>query len=286
MGTRFLPLSKAVPKPLLPVGEKPMIHHILEEAKLSGIEEVVMVVSSKESPIISYFEKDSKLEETLEERGEVELLASLRAVTNLAEELSLEFVFQKEPKGDGHAILQAKDKVKNEPFAVLFCDDLVFTKEPALKQLLNVFKTSGRPVIGLYRVSEDEVSSFGVVDPEKIAKGVYKVKRVVEKPSPDEAPSDLAVMGKYVLTSDIFEYLENEEAVAEAGKMVEGKGEIVLAEAMAAALKGGKVFYGSLIKGEWLQCGETRSWLKSHCALSLLSSKYKKDLKRFIKEKI
>jgi len=274
LGTRFLPLSKAVEKPLLPVGDKPMIQHILEEVRDSGIKEVI-IVSSRESRIKAYFEKDKGLEKTLQKRGQEEYLVKLTQITKLAKELSLTYVLQEEPLGNGHSLLQAKKKIGNKPFALLFCDDIFEGKLTALKQLLNMFSTSQRSVIGLVEVSEDEVSAFGVVEPERIAKGVFKVKSIIEKPAKDEAPSNLAVVGRYILTPDIFEFLESRVASQEK--------ELYLSYAIADALKAGKAFYGLLLKGKWLKCGNMHDWLCSSFYVSMRNPYIKKELVRILK---
>lgn len=276
LGVRFLPLSKAVEKPLLPVGGKPMIQHVLEEVRDSGIEEVIIVIPPGESRIKAYFKRDKGLEEILQKRGQEELLAKLWQISKLAEELSIAYVLQEEPLGDGHALLQVKKKVGNEPFALLFCDD-IFESSPTtvLKQLLNMFNTSQRSIIGLAELPEGEISDFGVIEPERIAKGVFKVKSIVEKPAKNEAPSNLAVAGRYVFTPDIFEFLENRPASKEK--------ELYLSYAIADALKAGKTFYGLLLKGRWLKCGNMRDWFCSHFYVSMQDPYVKKELTRILK---
>jgi len=274
LGTRFLPLSKAVEKPLLPVGDKPMIQHILEEVRDSGIKEAI-IVSSKSSQIKAYFERDARTEEILQKRGQEEHLLKLRQITKLAEELSLTYVLQEEPLGNGHSLLQAKKKIGNEPFALLFCDDIFEGKPTALKQLLNMFNTSQRSVIGLMEVGEEEVSAFGVIDPEKIAKGVFKIRSIVEKPAKDKAPSNLVVIGRYILTPEIFEFLENLSASEEK--------ELYLSYAIADALKAGKTFYGLLLKGKWLKCGNMHDWACSNLYVSMRNPYIKKELVKILK---
>lgn len=274
LGTRFLPLSKAVEKPLLPVGDKPMIQYVLEEVRDSGIKEVI-IVSPKSSQIKAYFERDKAAEDILQKRGQKESLAKLGQIAKLSEQLSLTYVLQEEPLGNGHSLLQAKKKIGNEPFALLFCDDIFESKPTALNQLLNMFNTSQRSIIGLMEVNKDEASAFGVIEPEKIAKGVFKVKNIIEKPAKDKAPSNLAVVGRYVLTPDIFEFLENRVASQEK--------ELYLSYAIADALKAGKTFYGLLLKGKWLRCGNIHNWLCSSFYVSMRNPHIKKELVRILK---
>jgi len=274
LGTRFLPLSKAVEKPLLPVGDKPMIQYILEEVRDSGIKEVI-IVSPKESRIKAYFERDEKLEKALQKRGREEYLTKLAQITKLTEELSLTYVLQEEPLGNGHSLLQAKKKIGNESFALLFCDDIFESKPTALKQLLDMFNTSQRPIIGLMQANKDDISAFGVIDPEKIAKGVFKVKSIIEKPAKDEAPSNLAVVGRYILTPEIFEFLESRVGSKEK--------ELYLTYAIADALKAGKTFYGLLLKGKWLRCGNIHDWLCSSFSISIRNPYIKKELTKILK---
>lgn len=283
LGTRFLPLSKVVPKELWPLVDKPVLQYLLEEVREAGIEEVVFVVSSKKSLSIKYLNEENHWDEILEERQKEERLEGLKELRNLISGFSFSFVVQKEPLGDGHALLQARSKIGDEPFGLLFCDDLIWGKKGGLAQLAEVFKSTERSIIGLYPVEKNEISSFGVVREERIAKRFYKVKGIVEKPAPKEAPSNLAVVGKYIFTPDIFDFLK-EEKLKEVGKMVEETGEIVLAEGVAAALKAGKTFYGYAFEGEWLRCGNKRDWLVSHLFMTLKDPRFGPGIKKFLKE--
>lgn len=277
LGTRFLPLSKAVPKELWPVVDKPVIHYVLDEVRAIGADQVIFVLPSKDSPAISYFKRDVKLEKILEKRKKAETLAVLSKFQDLYKGISFSFVFQEKPLGDGDAILKAKAKIGREPFALLFCDDIMESKTPSMLQLLRVFKTSQKPVIALYRVSKDEISAFGVPAVEKIAKRFFKIKKIVEKPKAEEAPSDLALTGKYILTPEIFDYLEAQEKTTR-------NGEIILANALEALLADGKVVYGYELEGRWLRCGTKIDWLKAHLYLSLRSPEYGEQLRKYLKE--
>ena len=274
LGTRFLPLSKVVPKELLPFVDKPVLQYIVEEVKNSGISEIIFVVNSEKQFILNYFRKSPKMEKILQERKRNHLLIELRNLENLCQDISFSSVFQKKPLGDGHAILQTENKVRGESVGVLFADDIVDSKIPCLSQLLNVFKTCQKPILALYRMPKEKLSSYGIVEAEKIANRIYKIKKIIEKPKPEEAPSDLAIMGKYILTSEVFDELKR----AKPGK----RGEIILAEVLDKMLKDGKIIYGYEVEGKWLECGNKLDWLKSHLYLSLKHPEYGEKLKEVL----
>jgi len=281
LGTRFLPLSKIFPKEVWPLVDKPVIQYIVEEAKQSGISEIIFVVSPEKKVVVDYFQKyyfqkSPKLEKRLKEQGKVAVLEELKKLEELCQGLSFSFVFQKKPLGDGHAILQAKDLVAGEPVAVLFGDDIVESKTPCLAQLIKVFKTAQKPVIALSSVPKEKVSSYGIVEVEKIANRLYKIKKIVEKPAIDKAPSDLAIVGKYILTPEVFDYLKK----AKPSK----KGEIILAEILEGMLGDGKVIYGYQFEGNWLECGTKEGWLECHFYLTLKHPQYGLKLKEILKK--
>ncbi len=276
LGTRFLPLSKVVPKEFLPLVDKPTIQYIVEEAQKAGIEEIIFVASSKKTTVIDYFKENKSLEKILKKRGRNELLKELETIKQLEKSLNFTITVQKQPLGDGHAILQAFPFVKKEPVAVMFGDDIVEGKTPCIEQLIRLYRTAQRPVLALYRVPEEKLSSYGIVSVEKIANRVFKIKKIVEKPSLDKAPSNLAIIGKYVLTPEVFDYLKQ----AKPNK----KGEIVLADTLQKMLDEGKNIYGYEIEGKWLECGNKMDWLKTHIYLSLKDPRFGPELRRFIKE--
>ncbi len=275
LGTRFLPLSKVVPKELWPLVDKPVIQYIVEEVKLSGIKEIIFVTGTEKNIVLDYFKKSQKLEEILKKRKKDRLLAELQNLEDLCQGLSFSCVFQKKPWGDGHALLQAQKVVNNEAVAVSWADDVVESEEPCLLQLIKIFEACQKPVIALYGVSQEKLPFYGVVEVEKIANRLFKIKRIVEKPKLGEAPSDLAIVGKYVLTPEVFDYL------AEA-KLSE-KGEIILAEVLDKMLQDGKVIYGYEFKGKWLECGNKLAWLKSHLYLSLKDPRFGPALEQILK---
>ena len=275
LGTRFLPFSKAVPKEFLPLVDKPVIQYIVEEAKHSGIKEIVFVVSPKEKMILNYFKKSPELEKILVKNKREQLLKELLAFENIFDGISFSFVVQKNPNGDGHAILQAGKLAGKEPVAVSFGDDIIDSQEPALLQLINIFKTCNAPVIALKSLPKEKLHSYGVVSVEKIANNLFKIKKIVEKPTPQNTPSNLAIVGKYILTPEVFDYLKK--------AVPSEKGEIILAEVFDKMLSDGKVIYGYELKGEWLECGDKLKWLKSFFYLSLKNPKYKEELKQYLK---
>ena len=255
MGTRFLPLSKAVAKELWPLVDKPVIQYIVEEAKASGIKEIMFITKGERDAVLDYFKRNQKIEDLLKERKKDRLLAELEKLGELCEGLSFSHVLQKKPLGDGHAILQAQKWVGNDPVAVMWADDVVESVEPCLSQLAKIFETCQKPVLALYRLPADQLPFYGVADVEKIANRLFKLKKVIEKPALNEAPSDLAVVGKYILTPEVFTYLKKAKPSF--------RGEIILADVLDKMLSEGKLIYGYEFKGKWLECGNKAAWLKS-----------------------
>lgn len=276
LGTRFLPLSKIVRKELLPLVDKPMIQYLIEEALNSGIKEIILVVKPGRKDVIEYFKRDKKLEKIINQRKRNHLLEEIKKLEEIAKKISFKVVYQKEPLGDGHAVLQAKRLVKKEPFAVFFGDDIIDSDIPAALQLKKIFATSQRPILSLAKKPKDEISKYGVVAVEKIASSIFKVKDIIEKPELEKAPSDLAIIGRYIFTPDIFDYLEKIKP--------NDKGEIILADALREMVRDGKIVYGYQVKGKWLECGEKLSWIKSNVYLSLKHPDFGEEIKSFIKK--
>lgn len=276
LGTRFLPLSNIVPKELWPLVDKPVLQYVVEEAKDSGIKEVIFVVPSEKKFILDYFKRPQRLEKILKERKRDYLLPELKSLEEISQNISFSYVFQKRPLGDGQAVFLARNKLGKEPFAVLFADDVVDSETPSLLQLMKVFKTCQKPVIALYRLPREKLSAYGVVGVEKIASRLYKIKEIVEKPSIDAAPSNLAIVGKYILTPESFGYLRQV-------KLSEKK-EIPLAEALKIMIKDGKIIYGYEIEGKWLECGNKFDWLESHFYLSLKHPEIGPKLRGYLNE--
>ncbi len=276
MGTRFLPLSKVVPKELWPLAGRPVVERIIREAKDSGISQIIFVVSPENKKILEYLKPSAKIEGILREKKREKLLKEYKEFEQFVKDLSFSYVIQKTPKGDGHAILQAAKEAGKEPVACLFADDIVDSKTPCLAQLKKTFSTCQKPVLSLYSVSGQRISSYGAVGVEKIANRYYKIKEIVEKPSPEEAPSNFATIGKYILTPEVFKYLKETKPNA--------KKEIILAEALSAMLKDGKMIYGYEIEGRWLECGDKASWMKSNLYFSLRDPELGPEMKEFLKD--
>ncbi|MBI2042398.1 MAG: UTP--glucose-1-phosphate uridylyltransferase [Candidatus Nealsonbacteria bacterium] len=276
VGTRFLPLSKAVSKELMPLVDKPVIQYLLEEAMEAGVTEAIFVVSpGKKKEIEGYFKKSPKLEKLLKERKQDGLLERVQRIEEISQKINFVFVTQKLPLGDGHAILQAR-KFIQEPCAIFTNDDIIDSPTPCLSQMIQVFKTSQKPLLALNRLSEDKLPHYGTVDVEKIASRVYKIKKIVEKPKAGEAPSDLAIVGRYIITPEVFEYLKKVEP--------NQKNEIILADALSAMILDGKMVYGHEIEGRWLECGDILRWLQSTFYFSLKHPEYGNVLRKYLKE--
>jgi UTP--glucose-1-phosphate uridylyltransferase len=205
LGTRFLPATKAQPKEMLPLVDKPIIQYGVEEAVASGVDNLILVTGRGKNAIEDHFDVSVELETFLEARGKKEQLEEVRKISNL---INVAYVRQGEPLGLGHAVLVTKALVGNEPFAVLLGDDVIDAQPPALRQLMNVYEEFGGPVIAVERVPREDVSSYGVIAYEPVRQGVYRITDLVEKPPREEAPSDLAIIGRYILTPDIFPALE------------------------------------------------------------------------------
>jgi len=276
LATRFLPLSKVVPKELWPLVDKPVIQYIIEEAKNSGIEKIIFVLSPKNKKILDYLKPSSQIEKILKERKKTKILEELKQIEDLVKDISFSFVVQKKPLGDGHAILQALKNIGEEPVACLFADDVVDAKIPCLSQLNKIFRTCGKTVLSLYKLPKEKISSYGVVAVEKIANRLFKIKDIVEKPALGTEPSDLAIVGKYILTPEVFDYLKKIKP--------NQNGEIILSEALNKMLREGKVIYGYEFEGRWLECGNKLEWLKSNLYLSLNNPQFGPELKKILKE--
>lgn len=249
LGTRFLPATKASPKEMLPLVDKPLIQYVVEEAVQSGVESIIVVTGRGKSAIEDHFDISFELENLLRGRGKDELFEAARSVSELAR---ISYVRQKQALGLGHAILQAKDFVEGEPFAVMLADDIVDAEVPALKQMLAVYEETGAPVLGTMRVEGEAISRFGVLDAEEVRDGVFRVRDMVEKPRYEDAPSDLAIIGRYILTPDIFEEIERTQPGA--------GGEIQITDAMRALLKK-REFYAVRFEGTRHDAGDKLGFL-------------------------
>ncbi len=207
LGTRFLPATKAQPKEMLPLVDKPIIQYVIEEAVASGLTKIIIVTGRGKNAIEDHFDTSYELERLLEERGKTDLLEQVRAVSNM---INVSYVRQGEQLGLGHAVLMARDLVGDEPFAVMLGDDIIDSAVPCMKQMIEVFERHGGPVIAVQQVAKSEISAYGVIDgqPEGDSGRVYRIRDLVEKPKAEDAPSDLAIIGRYLLTPDVFDVLE------------------------------------------------------------------------------
>jgi UTP--glucose-1-phosphate uridylyltransferase len=249
LGTRFLPATKASPKEMLPLVDKPLIQYAVEEAVASGVESIIIVTGRGKTAIEDHFDISFELEELLRERGKAEMFEEARSVSELAR---ISYVRQKQALGLGHAILQAKDFVEGEPFAVMLADDVVDAEVPALKQMLAVYEETGAPVLGTMRIEGEAISRFGVLDAEEVRPGVFRVRDMVEKPRFEDAPSDLAIVGRYILTPDIFGEIERTKPGA--------GGEIQITDAMRSLLKK-RDFYAVRFEGTRHDAGDKLGFL-------------------------
>ncbi|MBU7217238.1 UTP--glucose-1-phosphate uridylyltransferase GalU [Staphylococcus gallinarum] len=271
LGTRFLPATKAMPKEMLPILDKPTIQYIVEEAVAAGIEDIIIVTGKHKRAIEDHFDNQKELEMILEEKGKQDLLDEVQHSSNLA---NMFYVRQKEQKGLGHAIWSAKQFIGNEPFAVLLGDDIVQSEVPAIKQLMNQYDDTGKSIIGVQQVNENETHRYGIVDPAESNEGLFSVNKFVEKPEPGTAPSNLAIMGRYVLTPQIFDYLEKQEIGA--------GGEIQLTDAIERLNKDDKV-YAFDFNGERYDVGEKLGFVKTTIQFALNNEEMSQDVKAYIR---
>ncbi len=206
LGTRFLPATKAQPKEMLPIVDKPTLQYIIEEAVASGIEEILIITGRNKKSIEDHFDKSVELELELESKGKEDLLEIVRNISNM---INIHYIRQKEPKGLGHAIYCAKHFIGDEPFAVMLGDDIVDSKVPCLKQLMDAYDEYKTTILGVQEVAKEDTNKYGIINGKHIEDRIYKVKDLVEKPDPEKAPSSIAILGRYIITPNIFEILEN-----------------------------------------------------------------------------
>ncbi|MGW9967111.1 UTP--glucose-1-phosphate uridylyltransferase [Staphylococcus cohnii] len=272
LGTRFLPATKAMPKEMLPILDKPTIQYIVEEAARAGIEDIIIVTGKHKRAIEDHFDNQKELEMILEEKGKTDLLEKVNYSTELA---NIFYVRQKEQKGLGHAIYSARQFIGNEPFAVLLGDDIVESTQPAIKQLMDTYEETGKSVIGVQEVNENDTHRYGIIDPLGKSGRQYEVNQFVEKPKQGTAPSNLAIMGRYVLTPDIFEYLANQGKGA--------GGEIQLTDAIERMNKESQV-YAYDFEGERYDVGEKLGFVKTTIEFVLKDQEMNEALTKFIKQ--
>ncbi len=275
LGTRFLPATKAQPKEMLPIVDKPTLQFIIEEAIDSGIEEILIITGRNKSSIENHFDKSVELELELEKSGKTELLEEIRKISDM---VNIYYIRQKEPKGLGHAIYCAKSFIGNEPFAVLLGDDIVYNPEkPCLKQIIEIYDEYKTTILGVQEVNKDDVSRYGIVDGKNIVDGVYKVKDLVEKPHKDDAPSNIAILGRYIINPAIFKILEN----VKPGK----DGEIQLTDGLKELAKI-EAMYAYIFKGKRYDVGNKLGFLEATVEYALRREEIKDEFLKFLTETV
>lgn len=274
LGTRFLPATKAMPKEMLPIVDKPTIQYIVEEAIESGIEEIIIVTGKGKRAIEDHFDHSLELELALKNKGKTTLLEKVLKPTQMVD---IHYIRQKEAKGLGHAIWCARKFIGHEPFAVLLGDDIVKASPPCLLQLIQVYNRYKASIIGVQEVAEKDLSRYGIVDVVPIDHGFYKIKNLVEKPTLEDAPSTIAIMGRYILTPKLFEILES---------LPPGLGgEIQLTDALAI-LNQYEVLYGYQFIGERYDVGEKMGFLQTTVDFALSHEDVKEEFKKYLQKKV
>lgn len=271
LGTRFLPATKAMPKEMLPIVNKPTIQFIVEEAVASGIEDIIIVTGKNKRAIEDHFDRALELEQNLESKGKTRLLESVRHSSNLA---NIHYIRQQEPKGLGHAIWCARKFIGDEPFAVLLGDDIIESDVPATKQLIDQYEAHERSIIGVQRVPYEMTNRYGIIDPLAVEGKLIPVRTFVEKPLVGEAPSNFAILGRYVLTSDVFEALSGQEAGA--------GGEIQLTDAIAR-LNEAQTVFAYEFDGRRYDVGEPIGFVETMICHALSDTDLKDDVHALLK---
>jgi UTP--glucose-1-phosphate uridylyltransferase len=282
-GTRFLPATKSVPKELLPLVDRPLIHEVVSEASLSGIQDLILVTAEGKEAVAQYFEKDTELESFLESRGNLGFLDQVKAVAGM---VNVSSVVQDSPRGLGHAILCSRSEVGNEPFAVILPDDLIDSKVPCVAQLTALFSRTGKTIVALQEVPDDQTHLYGIADGELIdapddpliaGSDVYRIRKFVEKPPPGSAPSNLAVIGRYILVPEIYDLIE--------GQAPGAGGEIQLTDALDRLAEEDEV-YGLVFEGTRHDAGTRLGFLMANIHYGLKDEELGPPLLRFIADKV
>jgi len=270
LGTRFLPATKALPKEMLPIVDKPTMQYIIEEAIASGIEEILIITGRNKKSIEDHFDKSVELELELENKHKDDLLKQVRDISNM---VNIHFIRQKEPKGLGHAINCARAFVGNEPFAVMLGDDIVDAKIPCLKQLMDCFEERQATIVGVQEVAKENVDKYGIVDGIQISDRVYKVNDLVEKPGVDVAPSNVAILGRYIITPEIFDILD---------ETLPGKGgEIQLTDALKT-LRKQQEMYAYIFEGRRYDVGDKLGFLEATVEFALKRDELKVPFMKYL----
>jgi UTP--glucose-1-phosphate uridylyltransferase len=274
LGTRFLPVTKAQPKEMLPIADKPTIQYIMEEAIASGIEDIVIVTGRGKRAIEDHFDKSYELESELRLKHNEELLAQIEKISSMG---NIHYIRQKEPKGLGDAIYCAHAFTGDEPFAVLLGDDLMVSEKPGLRQLLEVYDLTGQSAVALFKVPSSQVNRYGIVETEQSAEmenGIIKIRDMVEKPDPDEAPSDMAIFGRYILLPEIFDVIKSTKP----GR----HGEIELTDALRQFVKKRDI-YARIMEGRRYDVGDKLGFLIANIEFTLRRGDMRDELREYLK---
>ena len=274
LGTRFLPATKAQPKEMLPIVDKPTIQYIIEEAVASGIEEILIITGRNKKAIEDHFDRSIELEMELKAKGKDEYLEMIEKISNLAE---IYYIRQKEPRGLGHAVLCAKSFVGNEPFAVMLGDDVVDSEVPCLRQLMDVYDEYKTTILGVQEVSMEDVNKYGIVKGMHIERGVHKVKDLIEKPDIDNSPSNIAILGRYIITPQIFDILEQTKP----GK----NNEIQLTDALKELLRK-EAMYAYNFQGRRYDVGDRLGFLEATVDFALKRDDLREDFLAYLRNAI
>ncbi|MGM0942483.1 MAG: UTP--glucose-1-phosphate uridylyltransferase GalU [Bacillota bacterium] len=272
LGTRFLPATKSIPKEMFPIVDKPTIQYIIEEAVASGISEIIIITCRGKRAIEDHFDNVPELEFNLARKGKFDVLENIRYSTNLA---NIHYIRQKEPKGLGHAIWSARNFIGNEPFAVLLGDDLVQSETPGILQLINKFKETNSSIVGVQKVLKSETYRYGIIDPIFQEGRLYRVNKFIEKPEPGKSPSNLAIMGRYVLTPEIFKILENQE------KGIDG--EIQLTDAIQR-LNEVSIVSAYDFEGDRYDIGDKLGFVLANIKMALQHKELRKEVLKFVEK--
>ena len=272
LGTRFLPATKAQPKEMLPVVDKPIIQYVVEDAVKSGITDIIMITGSSKRAVEDHFSPNYELIGWLKKQGKEEAAEEVKKIADMANFI---FIRQKGPYGNGTPVLCAKSVIGDEPFAVMWGDEFFYApKKPQLKQLIDVYEKYGDPVITAHETDDEGTKRYGIIDGDEVEKGVYKVKKIVEKPGPEKAPSHLSMLGAFILTPDVFEALENTKL----GK----DGELWLADANAKVLKK-RPYYACLVDGRYHDTGSKLGYLQANVEFALRDKKLGDEFRKYLK---
>ena len=274
LGTRFLPATKSQPKEMLPIVDKPTLQYIIEEAIDSGIEEILIVTGRSKKSIEDHFDRSVELELELEQKGKTEMLKMVQDISNM---VNIHYIRQKEPKGLGHAIYCAKSFIGNESFAVLLGDDIVDSEKPCLKQLIEAYNEYKTSILGVQEVDKQDTDKYGILDVKYIENRVYKVKDMIEKPNVEDAPSNIAILGRYIITPDIFDILENQKP---------GKGEEIQLTDALKTLATREAIYAYNFEGKRYDVGDELGFLEATVDFALKRPELRDEFMKVLENRI